>query len=187
MSCCNKRYPFDYFYPPYTMQLNWPNTVGVRPTVYMRDEYIDCWFYGLLAERHIDGLVYQYDKGLILNVRGLDTDLVNKIQFTRPDDTVIIDQIPTVIVPQGEYAEDDPDGWKYLQTPIPDELLEKPGEVVAYLVYDNEGEFRTVKTIYITVHPRSKVIASDEEETCCDKIAALTAQIEALAAKLDNN
>ena len=185
MSCCNKRYPYDYFYPPYTVQLNWPE--GTRPTVYMRDEYIDCWFYGLLAERHIDGLVYQYDKGLILNIRGLDTALVNKIQFTRPDDTVIIDHVPRIVTPEGEYAEDDPEGFDYLQTPIPDELLTKPGTVIAYLVYDNGlDEFRTVKTIYITVNPRSKVIASEDEETCCDKIAALTAQIEALAAKLDD-
>lgn len=189
MTCCRKRYPFDYFFPPYTISLNYPE--GERPTVFMRDEYIDVWFYGLLAERHVDGLVYQYDKGLILNVRGLDTELVNKFQFTR--DGVVIDVTPDVLDPTEEenYEDTDaeklePEEMKYLQAAIPDEMLETPGTLTVYLVYDETDKFRTVKTIYITVHPRAKVTEDDEETTtCCDRIDALTEQIAALAEKVD--
>lgn len=75
---------------------------------------------------------------------------------------------------------------KYLQAAIPDEMLELSGTVVVYLVYENADKFRTVKTIYITVHPREKVSEDDEETTtCCDKIDALTEQIAALTEKVD--
>lgn len=188
MSCCRKRYPFDYFFPAYTVALNYPE--GERPTVFMRDEYLDVWFYGLLAERHIEGLVYQYDKGLVLNVRGLDTDLVNKIQFTR--DNQIIEVTPSIVDPTEDenYEDEDPEKlepeeMKYLQANIPDEFLTTPGTLIAYLVYDNDTKFRTVKTIYITVHPRSKVVAEEETTTCCDKIDSLVEQIAELTAKVD--
>lgn len=188
MTCCRKRYPYDYFFPPYAVALNWPE--GERQTVFMRDEYIDVWFYGLLAERNIEGLVFQYDKGLVLNVRGLDTSLVNKIQFTR--DGEIIDVTPNVIDPTADenYVDEDPEKtepeeMEYLQANIPDEMLTMPGTVIAYLVYDAEGKFRTVKTICITVHPRAKATEDEETTTCCDRIDALTEQIAALAEKVD--
>ena len=187
MTCCRKRYPFEYFFPPYAIALNYPE--GSRPTVFMRDQYIDCWFYGLLGERHIDGLVYQYDKGLILNVRGLDTELINKIQFTKDD--ALVEVTPTIVDPTEEEGYEapetpGPEDEPYLQAAIPDALLTTPGTILAYLVYTAEGEFRTVKKIYITVHPRSKATETEETETsCCDRIDALTEQIAALAEKVD--
>ena len=190
MYCCKRYKYFEPFYTYAIMPVNFPNE---RPTVFMRDEYIDIWFYGLLAERHIDGLVYQYDKGLIMNIRGLNTNLVNKIQFTRDEE--IIEVQPSVVDPtEDENYEDkdpeklEPDEMKYLQAGIPDQMLTTPGTLVAYLVYDNDGKFRTVKTIYITVQPRAKTVEEEEETTtCCDKIDALAAQIAELAAKINGS
>ncbi len=76
----------------------------------------------------------------------------------------------------------------YLSAAIPDALLEEPGKVVAYLVYNKDGEYRTVKAVYIHVQPREAITAAEDSYTGCgcdDKIAELEATIAELAAKVE--
>lgn len=238
MGCCgsyHSAWPSRFYYMPYPVIT--PNYPANAPAVFMRGKTIDVWFTGVLFERHIDGLVFQYDKGLELNVRGLDTTLVNEIQFARVGDTTDATVVtPAVVDPASEEDDDDDrpitsedtvdftvedselnatsstvtlryydsmgnlvtysvttdteeEEEPYLSAAIPDELLEKPGKVVAYLVYNKDGEYRTVKAIYIHVQAR-EAVASEEEDTSADcgcdaKIAELQGTIAELSAKID--
>lgn len=192
-----------------------PNFPAEMPAVFIRDNEIDVWFVGVLFERHVDGLVFQYDKGLKLNIRGLDKDSITAVEFTRKDtpdsavsyDVELVDPSAeedsgegqgddvTPVDPDSGNAEPeeepvDPEKLPYFSVAIPDELLTTPGQVIAYCVYKNEdGEYRTVKAVYLTVHERQALKAEDsgEESGCgCDeKIAELQATIAELSAKID--
>jgi hypothetical protein len=203
-----------------------PNFPAEMPAVFIRGDEIDVWFAGVLFERHIDGLVFQYDKGLKLNIRGLDTDSITAVEFTRKDtpdsavayDVTLVDPLAeeedtgddttpddpdgndvTPTDPDGEVTPDseettdeeiDPDKLPYFSVAIPDELLLTPGQVIAYCVYKNEeGDYRTVKAIYITVHERQALKSEDEGDSsdcgCDEKIAELKATIAELSAKID--
>lgn len=195
--CCNKQryqWPYRYYYPLYPVMPNFPAEL---PAVFIRDNLIDVWFAGVLFERHIDGLVFQYDKGLKLNIRGLDTDSITDVEFTRKDaPNNVISAAVTLVEPTAddpEPAEDeeiDPEKLPYFTVDIPDELLTTPGQVIAYCVYKNgDEEYRTVKAIYITVHERQSPTPEEEESStdcgCDEKIAALQETIAALSAKID--
>ena len=231
--CCKKRryqWPYRYYYPPYPVMPNFP---AEMPAVFIRDNEIDVWFAGVLFERHVDGLVFQYDKGLKLNIRGLDKDSITAVEFTRKDtpdsavsyDVELVDPSAeedssegqgddvTPVDPDGndvtpdtdpdsgnaepeEPAQEteeepaDPEKLPYFSVAIPDELLTTPGQVIAYCVYKNEdGEYRTVKAVYLTVHERQALKvedgSSDDGCGCDDKIAALEATIAELAAKVE--
>lgn len=190
--CCNKTaWPYRYYYAPYPVAPNYPVE---NPAVFIRGKEIDCWFAGVLFERHIDGLVFQYDTGLQLNIRGLKEDAITAVEFSRvdtPDSAVsypveLVDPLAGAEPTEEETA---PEDLPYFSVAIPDELLVKPGTVVAYLVYQNEDEYRTVKAIYITVHERQALKvedgSSDDGCGCDDKIAALEATIAELAAKVE--
>lgn len=235
MGCCGSyrsAWPSRFYYMPYPVIT--PNYPAANPSVFMRGKAIDVWFTGVLFERHIEGLVFQYDKGLELNVKGLDTSLVNEIQFARVGDNAGVTVVtPTVVDPSEDEDEDTPvtsedtvdftvedselnatsttvtlryydamgnlvtqtvttdttePEQPYLSAAIPDALLEEPGKVVAYLVYNKDGEYRTVKAVYIHVQPREAITAAEDSTTGCgcdDKIAELEATIAELAAKVE--
>lgn len=56
-----------------------------RPETCMRGNTLDCWFYGCVPIRTIKHALFQYDKGIVLNIRGLNPDLVTGIEFARGD------------------------------------------------------------------------------------------------------
>ena len=205
-----------------------PNYPAEYPAVFIRGKEIDCWFSGILFERHIDGLVFQYDTGLKLNIRGLDTESINQVEFTRSDSTdgavaytvAIVDPLAaseSASDPSGDTTDDttqtdtgtdgdgtntettdgestseeteiQPEDKPYLSVSIPDELLTKPGTVIAYCTYNGEGEYRTVKAVYITVHERQALkVEEPAEETSCgctEQIAALQETIAALTERI---
>lgn len=211
MSCCCKHHewPFRYSIPPYPVFPNYPKTA---PAVYIRGKELDVWFAGILFERHIDGVLWQYDKGLKLNVRGLDVESVNEIQFARTDSTDgVVAYTPEVVDPlaeeesteptepddgeDGEETQTDteeeinPEDLPYLSVAIPDDLLLEPGTIVAYCVYKTEEEYRTIKAIYLTVHERMKVKDPNEETDdacgCEERLAEMQAMIDELKDKVD--
>ena len=94
MSCCCKNQnasssrfatgglvPWDELYSTFAVD----NGNHERPEVCMRGNTLDCWFYGCVPIRTIKHALFQYDKGIVLNIHGLNPELVTGIEFARGD------------------------------------------------------------------------------------------------------
>lgn len=127
----------------------WKSTMNNYPTeeprTYVRDNTVNVFFQGALIDVHIEGIVFQYDKGLVLNVHGIDPAVITRVCYARENDKQTVPY---------ELLETEEEGVIACQ--IPDDMLEEAGILTAYLVHDDEeaGEYQTIRIVSIHIKER---------------------------------
>jgi len=157
------------------------NTISVR---YVSDTYV----------RYIRHIVWQWDKGLVLHIYGLNVEGEGELSMLwrhhgLPDKVI---KVIAEFVDPNEFEEPDDDEDQepldtYYEVVIPDELLEIDGELRGWLCWETESSRVSTGSIVIIVNERCAPPETDPEpdQSCEEKCDAAHTEIRDYIAELE--
>ena len=195
-SCCS--YNQHSYYPPAHMHPYWANHEWIPSNVDPRTGEMSVRFVEGVFTRKISDVVWQYDKGLKIKLYGFPENGVDYIIFAYKDDPSDMFAVDAEFHP-AETLEDETEIEAYYLIPFPNKLTVHSGEVIGYILREDDGgttedetDDYTVTVGILDIDVNERVVPNaptPSEPTCeekCDAMhAELLAQIEELKAQIE--